>query len=901
MPGGQDWPNPREVSNLLFQQNGVINDQLELSDFVWAFGQFIDHDITLVPDEESELLFIFVPEGDPWMDPFGWGTALIPMARSAFDQATGTDPSNPRQHFNAITAFIDGSAVYGSSKTVSDWLRTFQDGKMKTSSGNLLPYNTLDGEWNSDIDPNAPEMADPMGISEKHFVAGDVRANENSILTTLHTLFVREHNRLCDELKSQDTSLEDEQLFQETRRRIGAYLQSITYEEWLPAMGANVLNYQGYDSFVNPSISNVFSGAAYRLGHTLINSNIMRLDEFGEVIPQGNLGMKDAFFNPLEIKNAGGIEPYLRGMVVQMQQECDVKVIDDLRSFLFGVPGSGGLDLASININRGRERGIPDFNSVRQSFGLDPLLSFYDLTSHIDWADKMEVIYEDINKLDAWVGMLAKDHLPGALFGETIMMQQFSDLRDGDRFYYENDPAFEVNEKWAIKNTTLADIIRRNTEIETIQNAVFIATPYNDLCTTNEPVADISGNLESINGVPVMDVTVDIMPPIGGTPIYSINSLGNYQFTDMETCEDYMICPVKDINWSNGVTTFDLVLIRKQVLGIQQFNSPYQYIAADMNLSETITNMDMILVQKVILNVVDDFDNLDSWRFMPNDFEFENPNNPWVEVIPDRMVIDNLQNPTIASFKALKMGDVNFNASPNNYIDTGDRNEKEDLVFTIQNQTLSYGENVQIAFRSENFDEIEGVQFTFNYDPLKLAFSEITAGQLSHLSNHNFHVMEKEGAITFSWVGDSKKMSNSGLFYLNFDSKANQVELRDLITINSRFTPTKAITKDLNFMNVILEFDNAEGSIAQHEYELYQNQPNPFAGSTFVGFNLPSPTKVILDVYDVTGKVLKTVKGDFERGYNQIPLQKHELPSVGILYYKLETEFGILTRKMLLE
>ena len=148
--------------------------------------------------------------------------------------------------------------------------------------------------------------ATKIGCAEKHFVAGDVRANENSILTTLHTLFVREHNRLCDELKSQDTSLEDEQLFQEARRRIGAYLQSITYEEWLPAMGANVLNYQGYDSFVNPSISNVFSGAAYRLGHTLINSNIMRLDEFGEVIPQGNLGMKDAFFNPLEIKNGDG-------------------------------------------------------------------------------------------------------------------------------------------------------------------------------------------------------------------------------------------------------------------------------------------------------------------------------------------------------------------------------------------------------------------------------------------------------------------------------------------------------------------------------------------------------------------------------------------------------------------
>jgi hypothetical protein len=230
MPGGHDWPNPREISNLIFDQNGLINDKLELSDFVWAFGQFIDHDITLVPDQETEPMFIFVPEGDPWMDPFGWGNALIPMARSAYDPTTGTDPSNPRQHFNAITAFIDGSAVYGSSKDVADWLRTFQDGRLKTSEGNLLPYNTIDGEKDSPIDPNAPEMADPVGISNKHFVAGDIRANENSILITLHTLFVREHNRICSELKAENPSWNDEQLFQEARRKVGAIIQAITYE-----------------------------------------------------------------------------------------------------------------------------------------------------------------------------------------------------------------------------------------------------------------------------------------------------------------------------------------------------------------------------------------------------------------------------------------------------------------------------------------------------------------------------------------------------------------------------------------------------------------------------------------------------------------------------------------------
>jgi hypothetical protein len=904
MPGGHDWPNPREISNLIFDQNGLINDKLELSDFVWAFGQFIDHDITLVPDQETEPMFIFVPEGDPWMDPFGWGNALIPMARSAYDPTTGTDPSNPRQHFNAITAFIDGSAVYGSSKDVADWLRTFQDGRLKTSEGNLLPYNTIDGEKDSPIDPNAPEMADPVGISNKHFVAGDIRANENSILITLHTLFVREHNRICSELKAENPSWNDEQLFQEARRKVGAIIQAITYEEWLPAMGVNVLNYQGYNPFKNAGISNVFSGAAFRLGHTLINTEITRLDENGAEISAGNINMREAFFNPLEIEAAGGIEPYLRGMAAQMQQECDVKVIDDLRNFLFGPPGAGGLDLASININRGRERGIPSFNSVRQSFGLDPIESFYDLTSHVDWADKMEVIYGDINKLDAWVGMLAEDHVPGALFGETIMVimnQQFSDLRDGDRFYYENDSNFDPNELWKIKTTTMADIIRRNTNIEAIQDDVFIATPHDGLCTTDEPVSEIAGGLEFYSGGSIMDVTVEIFEPSGGMPIYSIAGMGDYEFSDMATCEDYMIRPVKDINWSNGVTTFDLVLIRKQVLGVKDFTSPYQYIAADLDLSETITQADMILAQKIILGITTDFDEIESWKFMPNDFEFENPYDPWGETIPEKIIVSNLQDPATANFKAIKMGDVNFNANPSNIINSDDRNEEDALVFNIENQTIRYGEEVSIGFSTPNCEDLEGFQFTLNYDPTKLDFLDLENGVLENLTQNNFHLMEKEGAITFSWVGEAKKICNSNLFYINFVSKADQVELRDLISLNSRFTPTEAITKDLKIMNVVIEFEGAEGSIAQHQYELYQNQPNPFAGSTFIGFNLPKPSKAILDVYDVTGKVLKTIEGTYERGYNQITLERKDLPSVGILYYKLETEFGILTKKMIME
>lgn len=477
-PGGQDRPNPRVISNTIFNQEFSRPDATELSDYAWVWGQFIDHDITASPEDPDQPFNIKVPTGDIYFDPAGTGTAEIHMVRSAYDPTSGTSLANPRAFPNAITAFIDGSAVYGSDINKAHWLRTFEGGKLKTSSGNLLPYNTISGEHEDEVDPNAPFMAMANPYHEKWFVAGDFRANENILLTSMHTIFVREHNRICDELIVTNPGWDDETIYQKTRKIIGGIIQAIVYEEWLPTLGVQIPEYSHYDASVNPGIMNVFSTAAYRYGHTVVNSSILRMNNSGESIPEGDVTLKEAFFNPHMFVEGGGVDVLLKGMATQVEQDFDTYLVHDLRNFLFGPPGSGGLDLASLNINRGRERGLPDYNTARMSFGLNPVESFEDLTSNPELNDLFKSVYSDINDIDCWVGFLAEDHMPNILFGETVMKIvgiQFEFLRDGDRFYYEIDEGLTNEEIEEIKKTRLADIINRNSGVEHMQDNVFLA------------------------------------------------------------------------------------------------------------------------------------------------------------------------------------------------------------------------------------------------------------------------------------------------------------------------------------------------------------------------------------------------------------------------------------------
>jgi peroxidase len=467
-PAGASRPSPRLISNLISDQgDDETADERGLSTAVYEFGQFLDHDIGLALGGASESFNIPVPTGDLWFDPLSTGIQVIPMARSGFDPRTGT--TVPRQQINTVTAFIDASQVYGSDPIRAAWLRSHQSGGLKvdaTPQGDMLPFN--DGTLAND---------NPLGLPVTSLrIAGDTRANEQPGLTVLHTVFLREHNWHADRLHAAHPDWNDDRLYQEARRIVAAEMQVIVTREFLPTLLHLTLSpYTGYKPWVNPGLSNAFATAAYRVGHSMVGPDIDLLDENFQ--PIDVLPLDAVFFNPLAIPAAGGVEPFVRYMITSTQQITDTKVVTPLRNFLFGPPGAGGLDLVSLNIQRGRDHGLADYNTLRADYGLPRVTSFSEITSDPDLAQRLLDLYSNPDNIDPWVGMLAEDHLPGSSMGRThtiILVDQFTRLRDGDRFWYLSC-GFSAADIAVLESTHLSDIFARNTGVTGLQQNVFFA------------------------------------------------------------------------------------------------------------------------------------------------------------------------------------------------------------------------------------------------------------------------------------------------------------------------------------------------------------------------------------------------------------------------------------------
>jgi peroxidase len=443
-------PNARLISNVIAGgigangQNGQTIDPVA-SAWLYVFGQFLDHDISLESTPTTTAAIdIVVPDGDPV---FAAGTTIA-MTRDVRDPDTNTI-------INTVAGYLDLSQLYGSTAQIGAGLRN-ADGTLQSSdNGQSLP------------------------VVNDQFVTGDPRVMENPELTALTILFMREHNYWIGALRAAHPHWNGDQYYDMAKAITTAEYQNVIYEEYLPVLIGPVLGaYRGYNPTINPQVTQEFSTAAFRVGHSQVSDTQDGLDNHGNIVFFQPLAQ--AFFNTPEIDEANGINPLLRGISADSSQATDVYSVAALRNLLFaGLVGGDidEMDLIAIDIQRQRDVGLGSLNETRVALGLSRYRSFSELTGDPVLARSFNAVYGSIGNVDLFMGGLAESHAAGAVVGTTfqrIIANQFAALRTGDRFFWLNQ-GFDRATASMISRTTLADIIKRNTDTTDLQANVFLS------------------------------------------------------------------------------------------------------------------------------------------------------------------------------------------------------------------------------------------------------------------------------------------------------------------------------------------------------------------------------------------------------------------------------------------
>ncbi|KAG9474573.1 hypothetical protein GDO78_004719 [Eleutherodactylus coqui] len=456
-------PLPRLVSTTMIGSETITPDS-QYTHMLMQWGQFLDHDMdqtvpalsmsrfsdnapcSHVCTNDPPCLPINIPENDPR----GTTGRCMFFARSSPVCGSGVtsllmDSAYYREQVNMLTSYLDASNVYGSTEQESHELRDLsnQKGMLKvgpvvTSSGkHLMP---------SANGPPTECMRDERESSVPCFLAGDHRANEQLGLTSMHMLWFREHNRIAQHLLKLNPHWNGDKIYHESRKLVGAQMQHITFEHWLPKIfgetGLRMLgDYKGYDPSINSGIFNAFATAAFRFGHTLINPILYRLNESFQPIEQGHLQLHKAFFSPFRLIQEGGIDPVLRGLFgIPGKMRVPTELLNlELTEKLFSAVHAVSLDLAAMNVQRGRDHGIPPYNDYRVFCNLTSAQDFEDLKDEIknqDIREKLRSLYGTPKNVDLFPALIVEDLIPGSRLGPTLMcllVTQFKRLRDGDR------------------------------------------------------------------------------------------------------------------------------------------------------------------------------------------------------------------------------------------------------------------------------------------------------------------------------------------------------------------------------------------------------------------------------------------------------------------------------------
>ncbi len=409
----------------------------------------------------------------------------------------------------------------------------------------------------------------------------------------------------------------------------------------------------------------------------------------------------------------------------------------------------------------------------------------------------------------------------------------------------------------------------------------------------------LSGRIATETGGAVSDVSVQITAPDRAP--YMTSDDGEYIYEQLDGNLDYALIPEKNEAPKNGVSTLDIIKMRKHLLNIERFDSPYKYIAADVDQSGNVSTLDLINTRKLILGLIESFPNNESWRFVPSTYVFQENANPLETDFPEIAVVPSeTTDKSQIDFMAIKVGDVDYSAQSNGLVSNESRNNGANLFFDLEDTTFKAGETVNVTFKANNFTAILGYQMELFFDNEIVDYQGFTKGEISSLTTDNLGLADAaNGKVKISWDDLEAVNVADGDALFSFQFKANRAgQLSDILTLNTRGLVPQAYSTTDEIYDLALNFNNKTPTA--NGVELLQNQPNPFRGQTTIRFNLPTAQKATLTIFDVQGKMIKQFGGDYKKGTHSITVEGADLPTVGLMYYSLETADEKIIKKMIL-
>lgn len=372
---------------------------------------------------------------------------------------------------------------------------------------------------------------------------------------------------------------------------------------------------------------------------------------------------------------------------------------------------------------------------------------------------------------------------------------------------------------------------------------------------------------------------------------------GLYAFSEMPLGGNYLVAPNKNDDHMNGVSTLDLVMIQKHILGLELLDGPFKKIAADINKDQNITASDLVELRKLILGNIDAFESNNSWRFVDDGYEFINDNNPLNELFAEDYDIPTLSENMDIDFTAIKVGDVNNSVALANYSLTEVRSSNALKLIARSKQV---GDQVRIPITTSELQSLSGIQFTIEYDINNLAYQGIESG-VFELSDNNVGLKNADrGLVTFSWNSSEINQYKSSDVLITLVFNGQSENLSSKIRIGSAVTAAEAYTTDNEIMDVSLDLDDTSALLSG--YSLDQNTPNPFKDATAITFSLPRAMNAKVSIHDVTGKLVRQYNGNYDAGINSIQISRSDLQVNGVLYYTLTAgEFSATKRMVILD